>query len=152
MNEAEDTFHLGIKALIRNPAGKVLLLKVNTKKLRGTTDAYWDIPGGRVQRNSTAEDTLRREVEEEIGVLDIHDVKPFSMVLSNIRIPLEPLDVGLVLAIYTCSIDTKIPLRLSEEHTEAGWFDIAEAATLLQVKYPRSFTQELQKLAFDLVQ
>lgn len=147
MNETEDTFHLGVKAIIRNQEGKVLLLKVNTEKLSNTTEAYWDIPGGRVQRNSTVEETLQREIEEEIGIDQIANVKPFSMVLSNIRIPLQPTDVGLILAIYTCTIDTQAPIQLSDEHTEAKWFEVSEAAKLLQIKYPQNFTQELQKLA-----
>jgi len=146
MNEVEDTFHLGVKALIRNPAGQILLLKVNTEKLTNTSRAYWDIPGGRIQRGSTIEDTLKREVAEEIGIEKINNIKPLSMVLSNIRIPIKPLDVGLVLAIYTCEIDTESKLQLSDEQTEAKWFDPLEAAQLLEVKYPPSFTRELQKL------
>jgi hypothetical protein len=46
----EDFFHLGIKALIKNADGKILLLKVNTAKLKDFHgEPYWDIPGGRVQ-------------------------------------------------------------------------------------------------------
>lgn len=54
--------------------------------------------------------------------------------------------MGLILAIYTCNINTQIPLQLSDEHVEAKWLKPAEAAKLLQVKYPLSFTQELHKL------
>lgn len=147
MSETEDVFHLGIKAIIRNSEGKILLLKVNPEKLNNTTEAYWDIPGGRIQRNSTVEETLQREIEEEIGVKNINDVKPFSMVLSNIRIPIQPVDAGLILAIYTCTIDTQTDIQLSEEHTEANWFEVSEAAKLLKIKYPLNFIQELQKLA-----
>lgn len=65
---AEDSFHLGIKALIRNSDGKALLLKVNKEQLKGYSgEAYWDIAGGRIHKNSTVEETLRREVEEETG-------------------------------------------------------------------------------------
>lgn len=146
MNEKEDIFHLGVKALIRNEAGQILLLKVNPKKLSKTTVPYWDIPGGRIQRNSTVEDTLKREIEEEIGIKQISNIKPLSMVLSNIRIPLKPHNVGLILAVYTCKIDTQAKLQISDEHTEAKWFSPKEAAKLLQVKYPADFTNGLQKL------
>lgn len=43
---SEDIFHLGIKALIRNNDGKILLLQVNPQKLRGKQTDYWDLPGG----------------------------------------------------------------------------------------------------------
>lgn len=143
MNAAEDNFHLGVKAIIRNAAGKVLLLKVNPKKLHNISEAYWDIPGGRIQRGSTVEETLQREIEEEIGVKEIRDLKPVTMVLSNIRIPVKTSDVGLILAVYSCTIDSKTPIILSEEHIEAAWFDMSEAAQLLQFKYPKSFTKNL---------
>ena len=58
----EDSYHLGVKALIRNERGEILLLKVNVAKLRNATIAYWDIPGGRVQRGDTVETTLHREI------------------------------------------------------------------------------------------
>ena len=34
----EDCFHLGIKAIIRNGEGKILLLKVNPKQLKEFND------------------------------------------------------------------------------------------------------------------
>ena len=40
----EDTFHLGIKALIRNPAGEILLLQVNPAKMNGEQKDYWGYP------------------------------------------------------------------------------------------------------------
>lgn len=68
----EDTFHLGIKAVITNDSGKILLLKVNPDQLKGNVDEpYWDLPGGRVQKGHSAEETLRHEVFEETGIEDI---------------------------------------------------------------------------------
>lgn len=146
MKRTEDVFHLGIKALIRNASGEILLLKVNPAKLKGTIKEYWDIPGGRVQRGDTVEQTLRREVAEETGVTDIEDIQPLAMVLSNIRIPLQPEDVGLILSVFTCSIRPDTPITLSDEHIDLGWFAPKEAAQLLQVKYPQEFTSKIEKL------
>src|SRR5665213_3156223 len=101
----EDLFHLGIKALIQNSEGKILLLQVNLAKLKGTKKAYWDIPGGRIQKGESVELTLQRELAEETGISKIRKVSPFSMVLSNIRIPVGKSDVGLILATYLCEID-----------------------------------------------
>ena len=63
---SEDIFHLGIKALIRNKHGEILLLHVDPAAVGGKE--YWDIPGGRVQRGHGVEETLRREIEEETGI------------------------------------------------------------------------------------
>lgn len=143
----EDKFHLGIKALIRNSAGQILLLKVNKEKLKGYTgEAYWDIPGGRIQKDQSIEETLKREVEEEIGVKEITNIMPFSMVLSKIRIPQGDDSVGLILGAYTCEIPENSDIKLSEEHVEAKWFTPLEAPKLLEIKYPVEFTEKIKVL------
>ncbi|HSX07883.1 MAG TPA: NUDIX domain-containing protein [Candidatus Saccharimonadales bacterium] len=138
---AEDSFHLGVKALIRNKAGKVLLLKVNPAMLTGNKHGiYWDLPGGRVQKGQTVQDTLKREVAEETGITDLQSVKPVSMVLSNIRIPFDNGDsVGLILSVYECAVPDDVPITISEENLAAEWFAPAKAAELLAVKYPAEF-------------
>lgn len=147
MNTIEDKFHLCIKALIRNSVGQILLLKVNKEKLKGFQgEPYWDIPGGRIQKGSTVEETLVREVEEEIGVKEVSNIKPFSMVLSKIRIPQGDDSVGLILGTYTCEIHENSEIKLSEEHVEANWFTPLEASKLLEVKYPIEFTEKIKDL------
>lgn len=138
----EDIFHLGIKALIRNNEGKILLLKVNKAVLKGYNGTeYWDIPGGRIHKNSTPEETLRREVEEETGITHTENINSVSMVLSNIRIPLDNAEsAGLILSVYSCSMGETESIRLSEEHTEYAWFEPVEASRLLEFKYPKEFT------------
>lgn len=143
----EDIFHLGVKALILNEHRQILLLKVNLAKLKGTKKAYWDIPGGRVQKGATVESTLMRELKEETGITHVKNIIPFSMVLSNIRIPVGDSDVGLILATYLCEIDNNQEFNLSDEHTEYQWFSPQKAAVLLKVKYPPEFTNKLLELS-----
>lgn len=141
----EDLFQLGIKALITNKEGKVLLLMVNKKELKKYDgEAYWDIPGGRIHRGVSAEETLKREVLEETGLTKIESIKPFAMVLSNIRIPMGETDTGLILSVYTCVVDESEQIRLSSEHIEYGWFVPREASELLKIKYPKEFTSKLE--------
>lgn len=140
----EDLFQLGIKAFIINPEGKILLLKVNKAKLKEFKgEPYYDIPGGRIHRGSTIEETLRREVEEETGITDIKSIKPFTMTLSNIRIPHGNTDTGLILSVYLCEVGNPVNITLSDEHTEYGWFGSKEANELLKVKYPKEFTDKI---------
>jgi len=148
-NMNEDSFHLGIKALIRNQDAKVLLLKVNIDKFREFKgEAYWDIPGGRIHKGHTIEDTLKREVEEETGINTIKSFTPFHMVLSNLRIPIDDeTNVGLILSAYICDVENVGEIKLSEEeHTEAQWFAPQEASKLLETKYPKEFTEKILKL------
>lgn len=139
----EDIFQLGIKALVTDKEDRVLLLKVNVENLNNTKEAYWDIPGGRIHRGDSVENTLKREVEEETGITTITKITPFAMVLSNIRIPVGESDVGLILSVYECVVDEKSAVEISEEHTEYVWIERKEAAELLKVKYPKAFTDLL---------
>lgn len=143
----EDVFHLGIKALICNSAGDILLLQVNPVKLHGERKDYWDLPGGRVQKGDSVEDTLQREVQEETSIAEIADIQPISMVLSNIRIPMgEEKSVGLILSVYACAVSSDAKVVLSDEHIAYDWFTPAKAAALLRVKYPRDFCEAIAGL------
>ena len=146
----EDLFHLGIKAIIRNPKGEILLLKINPKKNKITKDwngqPYWDIPGGRIHRGDTVEDTLKREVAEETGIKNIKKITPFEMVLANIRVPAGNDTVGLILSSYLCEVENEQKIKISEEHIQAKWFDPVEASKLLEFKYPKEFVDKLKEL------
>jgi len=144
----EDKFHLGIKAIIRNSRGQLLLLKVKPEQLKGARgESYWDIPGGRIHKGSTVEETLRREVEEETGVTTIKSFIPFTMVLSNkVRIPVGKETVGLILSSYLCNVGDASQIKISNEHIEYGWFTPKEAEKLLAFKYPKEFIDKLSEL------
>ena len=72
----EDTFHLGVKALIRNPNKEILLLERKSKFHKN----YWDLPGGRLQKGESLLQTLKREITEEKGLNDIGNAQPFITV------------------------------------------------------------------------
>ena len=153
----EELYNLGIKGLIRSTEGKVLLLQINPAHMPGNKHGnYWDLPGGRVQHNENVKDTLVREIEEEIGVSKISNVKSVGMVVSNIRIPLHHAHgtkgvendetIGLILGVYSCSIPEDSTITISEEHLGYDWFAPTEAAKLLAVKYPADLCDIIAKL------
>lgn len=144
---SEDVFHLGIKGLIRNQKNEILLLQVNPANLHGGHKDYWDLPGGRIQKGDSPEDTLKREVFEETSVTAITDIRPVTMLLSNIRIPTTNNDsVGLILSVYNCTIPDDVTILLSDEHIAYEWFTPSEASGLLQVKYPMDFCKAVANL------
>lgn len=141
----EDIFHLGIKALIRNKKGQILLLNTNLKTFSGPIDPHWDLPGGRIQKNETIEEALAREVEEEIGVKDIKIIKFLDASISKIRITKK--DYGLILFTYLCSIDNLKNIRLTDnEHVEFKWVSLKKAAKLLSIKFADSFIRIIKNL------
>jgi NADH pyrophosphatase NudC (nudix superfamily) len=98
-----------------------------------------------VQRGNTVEQTLISEILEEIGVKEISNIQKINAVLSNIRIPLKdnPLDVGLILMIFSCNIPKNAKIQLSAEHTEYIWASSSEASEKLSYKYPKELTDKI---------
>ena len=139
----EKLFHIGVKALITNGHDKILVLRTIPFQ---NAAVHWDIPGGRIKEGDTVDETLRREVMEETGVLHITQIEFVTAVVSNIAIPVPGLgNVGLLLMIYTAHIPGDAAITLSEEHTTYEWVDHAEAAERLRYKYPDTFTALLAK-------
>ncbi len=144
---SEDTFHLGIKALVTNSDGRVLLLQVNPAELSGNNQAYWDLPGGRIQRDEDVLEALKREVLEETGIADIQMTKHLGMILSKIRIPVpDQGSVGLILSIYECQLPASADLTLSFEHLAYEWVTPNEAGNRLKVKYSDEFCDMVREL------
>ena len=119
-----DSFHIGVKAIITNSEGKVLLLERDhpIKKL------YWDLPGGRVQKGESLKDTLIRELKEEIGLDNISEFYPFAMVLTDIRIPIREESAGLIFSIFKCNLSGTFHPILSTEHVNFEWLKPIEAS------------------------
>lgn len=140
----EDTFHLGVKALIRNSKGEILLLKINKDKLKNFVGDY-DLPGGRVHKNNTIEETLKRKVEEEIGIKEITNIKPFLTVLTKIRISQDSDSVGLILDVYTCDIPVDSEIKSPEEYKPI-WAIPDEASNLLTINFPTELTQKIREI------
>jgi 8-oxo-dGTP diphosphatase len=99
----EKLFHVGIKALIENQRGDVLLLYAPGWE-KAKTKPHWDIPGGRIQEGGSAEETLKREVEEETGIKDVESLECFTSVIANHEIPFEDRILGLVLMVYKVKV------------------------------------------------
>jgi 8-oxo-dGTP pyrophosphatase MutT (NUDIX family) len=140
----EDLFYLGVKALIRNQEGKFLLLKLNAEKMKGKE--IWDLPGGRIQKSETLEETLQRELQEEIGEAPLSSMTPFMMVLSKVRVLAEEEDRGLIYAVYSCEALQDFSPSLSQEHEEYGWFNSSQVAILLKPTFFQEFINNLIEL------
>lgn len=60
---------VGVKALLRNPEGKYLLLERNIQKYPDVTkNQRWDLVGGRIEPGSLLLENLEREIYEETGL------------------------------------------------------------------------------------
>jgi 8-oxo-dGTP diphosphatase len=138
---AHKLFHVGVKALITDSSGKILLFKTPPWD---DMPAYWDLPGGRIEDNQTAEDALRREILEETGITNVTNIAYYSACISNIEIPVSEAEkVGLVLFAYTVDVPDGVAIQLSDEHTDYEWVERSELPERLKEKYPAEFTSGL---------
>ena len=111
-------FFVGVKAVIVKD-GKVLLLKDSSRP------DFWDVPGGRIDDNETIEQTLLRELSEE---LPTHKNPVIGELLNAYRIPGSIKDdLGLVLLFYKVDVDFDGEITLSSEHTEYEWLSMEDA-------------------------
>lgn len=119
----EKLYYLGIKALIRNTKGDILLLEVT--KPDGRT--YWDFPGGRINRGEDIEMALKREVREETGIAGLTIGECLGTELTPIEIPVSgDHDRGLVLSVYVCDVPD-LPEIVTEPNMRAEWCSAKEA-------------------------
>lgn len=100
-----------MKGLVTNDDGKLLIV-------RGGRDRYWELPGGKLEFNEQPEETLKREIGEELGIEDAE----IGELLGTFAFWAEDEEGEwqfLVLA-YTCGIGS-VEIKLSDEHEELEW-------------------------------
>lgn len=141
----EDSFHLGLKALIQNKKGEILVLKANLETFNSPAVEHWDLPGGRIHQNEDTTSGPRREVKKEIGIDNLEIVELLDASISKMRI--SSLGVGLILFTYLCQIPDDQEIKLTDnEHTEFKWVTPQEAAQLLGSKFADSLIQKIKNL------
>ena len=110
------SFHIGVKALIVKE-GKVLVLK--EKDIRGTGDEIYDLPGGRIEDEESPEETLGREIKEELGVENF-EIKDLFLASKYEHYSKD--GISYMALFYHVDIeDTEI--KLSDEHFSYEWID-----------------------------
>lgn len=113
------TLQVGVKAFLKNVGGQYLLLKRSAAKY-GPTMGSWDIPGGRIETESTLLENLRREIKEETR-LDLLS-EPKLIFAQDI---LRHANVHVVRLTYVADISGEPVLDL-EENVEYRWLTIKE--------------------------
>lgn len=79
-----DKKHCAVTAVIRNPGGKILLVKTSYQE-------YWTFPGGSVDENESPVAAVGREVQEELGI----ELK-INKLISLQYLPAEDLGIELL--------------------------------------------------------
>lgn len=97
-------FEVGVNmVLIHDLTREVLLLRKNGK---------WLLPGGRMHKNESVEDCIRREVREETKMTQLKDILPINARTSD---DFESVYIGF----FAVTLEKKV--QLSDEHDKFEW-------------------------------
>jgi 8-oxo-dGTP diphosphatase len=117
------TLQVGVKVVLRNNEGKILLLKRSAVKY-GSAVGSWDIPGGRIDPGTSLQENLSRELEEETK-LSVTDTP--KLIAAQDIFPTN--DKHIVRLTYVASTIGE-PVLDGEEHSESLWVSFDELSTV----------------------
>jgi 8-oxo-dGTP pyrophosphatase MutT (NUDIX family) len=103
-----------VRAVVRDARGRVLLLRYGDEY-----GDWWVTPGGRREEGETEEQTLRRELEEEVGLVDF-ELGPVILEHNGWTVA-EPGYGSFTSRIYLVRVGSFEPPHLTEAE-EVKWF------------------------------
>jgi len=103
-------YRVSVKALIKDENGHILVVKENQES--------WDLPGGGLDHDENVENGIKRELDEELGVVDIRIIKPICVKTLYI----EHKQSWLMWIVYEVELNS-IDFHLGDEVTEATFID-----------------------------
>jgi len=122
------------KIFLKNPEGKLLAL------LRSETDPSrplsWDLPGGGLEEGEKLEDSIRREIREEIGI-EVGEISVFAAESDFNKNGKYSVQIA-----YIGTVDNPT-ITLSYEHKEYRWITRDEFLALESSYKIKKFLQKL---------
>lgn len=118
------------KALITNEEGKILVVKENQD--------FWSLPGGGVDHGESAQDCIKREIQEEIGITDT----TINEIVYSTNVYLDQRDMWMTWIVYRAKLDST-DFIFGDGVTDAKFIDSSEL---------NETTDLLEKLIVETVQ
>jgi colanic acid biosynthesis protein WcaH len=120
----EATPLVSIDLVIRNPSNKVLLGKRNNRPAMG----YWFVPGGRIFKNETINQALKRISEVELGQ-DLSTKAPsllgaYDHIYEDNFLNVKGINTHYVVLAFVIALQQEIEVKSDEQHTELKWWEI----------------------------
>lgn len=117
---------VGVKAVLRNAEGNILLLKRSAKY--EDAEGSWDIPGGRTDADSSLMENLAREVKEETGLA--LSGEPVLVAAQDIFFKNATREDNHIVRLTYIANAEGTPVLDGVEHTEYRWVPFNELKTL----------------------
>ena len=118
------------KAIIKKDS-KILLLE--------EPDHRWEFPGGKIEFGNAPEETLKRELQEELGLTDLKIGPIFNAWSWVFKFETH---LQFFMLAYLCET-SQTDFQLSAEHINYGWFTKSDA---LQLNLTEGTRKTLEKM------
>lgn len=122
-----------VKALFQRKNGEVMVAK-------SARDKYWELPGGKIELGEQPQETLRREIEEELGVKDFKILRPLD--LFSFEAKCGGTYWNFIAVIYLCYLYNE-NLKLSEEHEKIKWI---KPKNIREISMRKGYYEAIEKL------
>ncbi len=145
---SEQNYITAVLGLAINADGKFLLTQ---RHQPDNQDVHlkWQFPGGGIEFGETPEQTLSRELQEELNV-SAQLLDPRPLVKSHVweaKVAGHPKATHASLLLYLVKITSPLEeIKLDAETHAFGWFSVAEIANLDMLPKSHEFISEAQEL------
>lgn len=119
-------FIILITAVVYNQRGEILLIKRN--KNHKSFKGFWQLPEGKMEFGEQSQETLSRELEEEVG-LKLMKAKILTTSSKTVRF----VDKRFHLLRIVFEAKCKRKITLSNEHSTCQWMGLEKALSLRQL-------------------
>jgi colanic acid biosynthesis protein WcaH len=115
---------VSIDLVIRNPSNKFLLGKRVNRPAMG----YWFVPGGRIFKNETINQALKRISEVELGQdlsTKAHSLLgAYDHIYEDNFLNVKGINTHYVVLAFVIALQQEIEVKSDEQHTELKWWEV----------------------------
>jgi len=149
-------FEKSVGAVVfRREKGKILYLILRHPDSASRVGEYWNFPKGRMEKGEKWEDTLRREIEEEVGIRSLKIFPNFYVwnqyfyrargeEKEKRRKSKTGINIFKIVTYYLAETDTK-EIKLSREHIDFKWLPYEKACEILTFKQTKKVLEKADK-------
>ena len=126
--------------IFRNEGDKNFYLLLHYPSSAKAPKEYWDLPKGHIEKGEKAEDTAKRETEEETGLKDIKIREGFKETIKYF-FKFEEKNILKFVTFYLAETKTE-DVKISGEHVGYKWLPYEEALEQLTFKNAKEILQK----------
>jgi len=135
----DDMLKVGAAAIVRHDPDRGWLLLSARRTEPPVAAGLWEFPGGKIEAEETAQECIRREILEELGVpVILHE---------QIVGPLQGywwLSERIAFNLWLCTIDGAAEPQLLEDHDAMAWLDVESLYSVPWIPADEVIVRELE--------